>query len=91
MSSKGKDEVPQPTANKKVLNDNQQKSSNQRGKHVLEAQKSSQASSNTKGLQPEIANRIRVSFFNQFCYSNIHHQWLRNFYYDCAQKTIKII
>ena len=63
MSSKGKDEVPQPTANKKVLNDSQQKSSNQRGKHVLEAQKSSQASSNTKGLQPEIANRIRVSFF----------------------------
>lgn len=65
MSSKGKDDVPQPTANKKALNDSQQKSSNSRSKHVLEAQKSSQASSNTKGLQPEIANRIRVSFFLQ--------------------------
>ena len=30
-------------------------------RRVLEAQKSSQASSNKKGLQPEIANRIRVS------------------------------
>ena len=30
-------------------------------RHVLEAQKSSQASSNRKGLQPEIANRVRVS------------------------------
>ena len=29
--------------------------------HVLEAQKSSQAGSNRKGLQPEIANRVRVS------------------------------
>ena len=71
MSSKGKDEVPQPTANKKVLNDNQQKSSNQRGKHVLEAQKSSQASSNTKGLQPEIANRIRVSLFYNFVIQSV--------------------
>ena len=65
MSSKGKEEMSQPTANKKVANDNQHKSSNQRSKHVLEAQKSSQASSNTKGLQPEIANRIRVSFFSK--------------------------
>jgi len=36
---------------------------NKHAKQVFEAQKSSQASSNTKGLQPEIANRVRqVSF-----------------------------
>lgn len=34
---------------------------NDGSRHVLEAQKSSQASSNHKGLQPEIANRVRVS------------------------------
>ena len=34
---------------------------NKHAKQVFEAQKSSQASSNTKGLQPEIANRVRVS------------------------------
>jgi len=32
----------------------------QNDRQVLEAQKSSQASSNVKGLQPEIANRVRV-------------------------------
>ena len=30
-------------------------------RRVLEAQKSSQASSNRKGLQPGVANRVRVS------------------------------
>lgn len=34
-------------------------------KPVLEAQKSSQASAYKKGLQPEIANRARVSNINQ--------------------------
>ena len=38
-------------------------------KPVLEAQKSSQASSYKKGLQPEIANRVRVSMTLTACHS----------------------
>ena len=38
-------------------------------RRVLEAQKSSQASSNRKGLQPGVANRVRVSCSKLFSYT----------------------
>ena len=41
-------------------NDTKQHITTDGARHVLEAQKSSQASANRKGLQPEIANRVRV-------------------------------
>ncbi|CAK8675530.1 unnamed protein product [Clavelina lepadiformis] len=40
-------------------NDTKQHITTDGARHVLEAQKSSQASANRKGLQPEIANRVR--------------------------------